>query len=129
MCIFPIQCIFNALCIHVLISLELSILSILELSQESLILVTIITAGRICGFVLCEKKSRQCLRMCVLSLIIGSRPESVSMSEYSTLSQTGRRYYRSNRNVAAPVETLTDGRASMSNGKRKSHRDPRASPA
>lgn len=42
------------------------------------------------------------------------------MSKYSTLSQTGRRYYRSNRNFAAPVETL--GWARASNGKRKSRR-------
>lgn len=40
-------------CAHVLIGLESSILSILELTQESLILVTIITAelGWFCGFV------------------------------------------------------------------------------
>lgn len=76
-----------------------------------------------------RQKNRGGIYVCAYVLnLVGSRPESVSMSEYSTLSQTGRCYYRSNRNVAAPVETLIDGRAPMSDGKRKSHRDPGASP-
>lgn len=77
---------------------------------------------------LCEKKIIA-LYVYVLNLV-ESRPESMSMSEYSTLSQTGRCYYRSNRNIAVPVETLIDGCAfnALSNGKRKSHRDPGASP-